>query len=379
MSEFGASGGRLHVHYRLSPGPGESAERKLEDIAWEQTVEVPRELPSAAVRQSVVGRVESLRATGDGRWDGVVSYSPDLVHGDVGGLVNLLLGNLSMGTGVRVEAVDWPTETLSWFSGPNLGIAGLRRMADASRRPLLCGVAKPLGLETAELARLCGEFARGGADFVKDDHSLADQPTAPFEDRVRRCLDAVGEANARTGGRCRYFPHLPADPATLEHRLDLLDELGVEGVLVLPLVCGLGTVRHVATSRRLAVLGHPAFTGWMLGAEHGIAPGLLFGEIFRLAGCDAVIFANPGGRFGWSLADADDIVRRARRPLGPARPAFPVPAGGVAAESVPEWVTRYGLDTMLVIGGSLLCRDDLAAATAELVAVLEDSAVQSGH
>jgi len=46
---------------------------------------------------------------------------------------------------------------------------------------------------------------RAGVDLIKDDHSLADQTSAPFAERVERCQEAVVRANDETGGNALYF------------------------------------------------------------------------------------------------------------------------------------------------------------------------------
>ena len=42
-------------------------------------------------------------------------------------------------------------------------------------------------------------------------------------------------------------------------------------------------------------------------------------------------------------------------------PALPVPGGGIALEDIPEIVSFYGRDAMLLVGGSLLLAPDDAA------------------
>ncbi|MER8474214.1 RuBisCO large subunit C-terminal-like domain-containing protein [Mesorhizobium sp. M1328] len=54
---------------------------------------------------------------------------------------------------------------------------------------------KPVGLDVEALATLSHDFAMGGMDFVKDDHGLADQLSAPFSDRLTACVAAIETAN----------------------------------------------------------------------------------------------------------------------------------------------------------------------------------------
>ncbi|MBV8150347.1 MAG: ribulose 1,5-bisphosphate carboxylase, partial [Candidatus Eremiobacteraeota bacterium] len=90
------------------------------------------------------------------------------------------------------------------------------------------------------------------------------------------------------------------------------------------------------------------------GGNARIAPPLLFGRLFRLAGADATIFPNYGGRFAYGREECAAIAERARERWGGLRPAFPVAAGGMALERVEEIVAFYGRDVMLLLGGTLL-------------------------
>jgi ribulose-bisphosphate carboxylase large chain len=360
--------GRLRAVYELRCPPGESPENRARMIAVEQTVEIPEGCFSAAIEERVVGRLESLEALADGRHRATISYPARVVGPRVGQLVNLLFGNISMHRGIRLAAVEWPVEVLESFSGPAFGVPGLRDLTGVRGRPLVCAAVKPLGLPVEELARDAAAFARGGVDLVKDDHSLDEQPElAPFRERVARCQEAVQRANEEGRGATLYVPNLGGSPRQLVARVEWLRDLGVRGVMVCPLIQGLDLVRWLADETGLFVLAHPTFSGAFLGEEHGIAAELLYGQLFRLAGCDGVIFVNAGGRFAWSGRRCDAIAAALRGPLGAARPAFPVPAGGMDVGRAPRWVAHYGPDTMVLIGGSLYQQGDLTAAAARLV------------
>ena len=94
-----------------------------------------------------------------------------------------------------------------------------------------------------------------------------------------------------------------------------------------------------------------------------MAPEVLYGTIFRAAGADIMIYPNAGGRFAWPIEACVAVAARLRARHGPHRPALPAPAGGVQAADAGRWLGRYGPDTMLLIGGSLLAQDDLLGAT----------------
>jgi len=136
----------------------------------------------------------------------------------------------------------------------------------------------------------------------------------------------------------------------------------------------LDVVRSLAERSGVALLAHPAFAGSYCGETTGLAPELLFGDLFRLAGADAVIFPNAGGRFPFSLDDCRRIEGRLRAPLGGAAPSFLMLGGGIDAALLAQWIPRYSRDTIWLIGGSLYANADLRAAAREMVEVARRAA-----
>ena len=358
--------GRIRATYELGAASRRKALARARELTVEQTVEVPAACVPPASRR-LVGRVEAIERESARTWRVRCSYEPAVVGDSLLQLFNLLFGNASLGRGARLADLTLPRRTLTHFSGPAFGVAGLRRLCGVPDRPLLCAPAKPIGLSSAALAKICYAFAAGGADIVKDDHGLADQAAAPFQQRVARCHDAVQEANARTGGHAIYAPNLARGGPQALDDLDYALAQGCRGVLLSPLLIGPDTVRVIAARGDVAVLAHPTFTGSLLARRHGIAPAVLYGTLFRLMGSDAVIYPNAESRFPMTLADCLAINRRLRAPLGGLRTAFPVAGGGVDAARVPYWIKRYGRDTMFLVGSSLYTQRDLRAATARLV------------
>lgn len=365
--------GRLRVHYRLRLAPGESPEGRALALAVEQTVEMPADLVPDAARERATGRVEAVEVEA-GTARATLSFEPALAGADLGRLVNVLFGNASMQSGVLVEEVEWPRALLDGFAGPRLGIAGIRDLCGVPDRPLLCAAAKPVGAPSELLAERCAMVARAGIDVVKDDHGLADQPWAPFAERVARCQEAVERANRETGGRTLYLPHVTGAWPELVEQARRARSLGCAGVLVSPLVVGLESARRLAAESGLGVLAHPALSGAFFDPGHGIAPAVLLGDLFRLAGSDGVVFPNVGGRFALDADACLAIVDNSRRHLGNLAPSLPVPGGGIELERVGYWIERYGADTMFLLGSSLYRQPDLERAVQRLVRTVEQHA-----
>ena len=360
---------RLRVTYHLACS-SRLAAAKARDIAFEQTVELPADAVPPGVAAHFAGRVESVDTLGRGRSRAVISFDPGAVCGDLPQLLNLLFGNISLKAGILIAGLEWPDELLTALRGPLLGIAGLRELTGARGRPLLCTALKPLGRSAPELAQLAYGFARAGIDLIKDDHSLADQTTAPFRERVERCSEAVARANGETGRNALYFPNVTSGPPEIVERANAARRAGCRGVVVNALPAGLGAVGAIAAATGLAIMSHPSLAGAFFHPDHGIAPEVLLGDLFRVAGSDAVIYPNIGGRFTFSEATCAAINARLRGPLGPVSPSFPVPAGGIDAARVPHWIEQYGADTIFLIGGSLYAQPDPATAAKRLVAAV---------
>jgi ribulose-bisphosphate carboxylase large chain len=366
--------GRLGVHYVLRLAAGEDAARKALAIGLEQTVELPQALVSGTPLERLAGRVERVQPTAARRARVDISYPPEAIGDDLPQCLNVLFGNISLKPGIRIVGIDWPARLLQILGGPGHGTTGLRALTAARVRPLLCTALKPMGLSARELAQRGAAFARGGIDIIKDDHGLADQPAAPFLERLARCQEAIERVNATHGTRALYFPNVTAPAARLRERLDAVRAAGCRGVLVSPWLVGLDTLRLIRDDYGFAILAHPALTGSLFGRSAGIAPELVLGDLFRLAGADAVIYPNTGGRFDFSISTCERVNRHLRRPLGGLRVAMPVPAGGMNVSSAARWARRYGPDTVLLIGGSLYAQGDLAAGAAALRESVEATA-----
>jgi len=347
---------RFEVTYRMA-GPLSEAEARARNIALEQTVELPDPVVmDAGIREHVIGRIERLEAIDEGSSRTTISYAADTAGADLTQLLNVIFGNSSIQPGLRVEDVSLPEALLGRFAGPRFGTAGLRERLAVPQRPLLCTALKPMGLSAAELAELAYRFALGGIDVIKDDHGLADQAYAPFEERVGRCVDAVERANRETGLHAVYAPNVSAPGSATVARARLAARAGAGAALVMPGLVSFGTMAELAGDEAvsLPLLMHPAFLGsFVAHPGTGIAHGVLFGTFARLAGADATIFPNYGGRFAFDRDECLAIAEAARAPLGRLSPIVPTPGGGMVLARVPELLQLYGDDVMLLIGGDL--------------------------
>lgn len=349
------SGERFSVVYKLSGNENE-AYAKAQDLCLEQTVEFPGELvPEGAIRDSIVGRIESFEKCDNSSYTAVVSYAVETSSNELTQLLNVIFGNSSIKPGIRVEKLKLSDTILKSFKGPRFGKSGIREYLGIKERPLLFTALKPMGLSSQDLAQLAYKFALGGIDIIKDDHGLSNQSFSPFEERVELCVKAVNKANSETGRKAIYVPNITAPFGEMIERASKAKELGAGGLLISPGLTGFDTMREISEddSINLPIFSHPAFLGTYVMTEMGISHGALFGQIMRLAGADATIYPNFGGRFSFSREECESIAACCAEEMGTLKPIFPCPAGGMSLSSIPESLKVYGKDVIFLVGGGL--------------------------
>jgi ribulose-bisphosphate carboxylase large chain len=342
----------VRVSYRIEGLPDvPAAEARAEAIAREQTVEVPRAVidREPAIAERVVGRVESVEVDGEGAHRLTIAYPVAATAHDPAQLLNVAFGMTSLQPDAACVDIVLPQSLRTALRGPRFGIEGLRKLTGVEGRALTCTAVKPMGHDPKALAGLMSTFAQAGIDVVKDDQGLADHAFCPFEERVRACLDAAREVAERTGHHTLYAPNLIGTPARVVEQLHVAEELGARAVMVSPMLIGLPFFWELCHQRAsVPVIAHPSF-----GGAQRFATDLLFGGLLRWYGADAVIFVGYGGRYATPRDVCRRLAARLRGPEGGMHPSLPVPGGGVELANVPELLSFYGRDVMLLVGGSL--------------------------
>lgn len=350
------SGDRFQVVYRIAGSEQEAAAR-AEQICVEQTIEFPADLVADDdIRAHIIGQVESIQVVDEGVWEAVISYAYETTAYTLPQALNVIFGNISLRPGVLVKRLNLPKTFTNLFKGPRFGQQGLRQLCKAPAGPLFCSALKPIGLSSTQLAEQAYQLASGGIHFIKDDHGICDQKFAPFRTRIPRCVAAVAKANQETGLNCRYVPTINSAADQIFDDARWAREQGVGGLLVLPGISGFDSMRCLADDDRLAlpILGHPALIGSFVASPvSGLSHYVLFGQLMRLAGADASIYPNFGGRFSFSREACLEIVGGATCDMAAIKPVFPSPGGGMNFNNIPEMVRTYGEDVMFLIGGAL--------------------------
>ena len=345
---------RFTVTYHVR-GTAADIEARAQGIAVEQSVEMPlAAIRDEMVLSDIVGSVEQIRDLGNGVFAVGIGLATATVGQDAGQLLNMLFGNTSLHDDVILKDVALPASLTDLFGGPRHGIAELRFRLRLHDRALTGSALKPQGLPAGDLAILAEHLTRGGLDFIKDDHGLADQSYSRFAVRVSACAAAVARGVRSTGHPTRYIPSLTGNLDQMRAGAALARDEGLDSVMLAPMICGFPTMQTLVSEfPDMAFFAHPS-----MGGAARIAPELLIGKLFPLLGADSVIFPGYGGRFGYSRETCRDLAGNARHAGDGMKPALPVPAGGMTLERTKEIIDFYGNDTMLLIGGNLLLAGD---------------------
>lgn len=366
--------GRFSVTYWLGAADEQEARARALDLTVEQTVEIPRDIvPHGYVEDEILGRLEMLTPGADARGGHLaeISYSDDDVGGDFVQLLNVVFGNSSIKTQTRVEDMRLSDAIIALCPGPKFGTAGWRERTGVKSGPILMSAIKPVGLPTAELAQLAHQFALGGMDLIKDDHGLAGQQTSPYEDRLKACVEAVAEANTKTGLRSAYVPNVSGPAVEVFDRAWMAQELGAGAIMLAPSLIGYDIARVLSADPdfQLPIVSHPTFAGAnVITPTTGFSHRFFFGLLQRLMGVDAVVYPNYGGRFGFSREECISIADGCARIFCGLKPILPAPGGGMTLDRLPEMAATYGQDAIYLIGGALLReRADLVGACRRLV------------
>jgi ribulose-bisphosphate carboxylase large chain len=309
-----------------------------------------------------------------GQYAALISFAGEIASGELTQLLNVLFGNVSIKRGIQLARIHPSDVIFDICPGPRFGTDGIRDAVGVHGRPLLFTALKPMGLSARNMAALAGRFVEGGVDIVKDDHGITNQAFAPFGERVALVAAAVREANERFGRASIYVPNVTAPAGQIVERARTAKDLGAGGLLVTPGLTGFDAMRQLRESGiELPIFAHPAFIGSYVTNADGIACDALFGSIMRIAGADATIFPNYGGRFPLSKDECMGIAHAGREEFGRFKPIFPCPAGGMELADVKEMIASYGSDLLLLVGGGIFnCGGDLASNCRRVMSEIED-------
>jgi len=236
---------------------------------------------------------------------------------------------------VKLLDVMFPDAFLAHFDGPRYGLAGLRDRWHIHDRPFFFGVIKPnIGLDPAAFAELGLAAWRGGLDIAKDDEMLADPAWSPIAERSRRLGAARRRAEQATGVPKVYLANITDEVDQLIALHDTVVANGANAVMVNALPVGLSAVRMLRKHAQVPLVAHFPVIAAMSRLPHFGVHTRVLTKLQRIIGFDVIIMPGFGPRMMTPEDEVLECIAACTEPMGPIKPALPVPGGSDSAATL---------------------------------------------
>lgn len=216
-----------------------------------------------------------------------------LLGGKPAQLLNVLVGELPrLGflTNFQLTDVAFPQ---AFGPGPSFGIDGVLDLLGMSEGPILCRSMRPaVGLDRSLMAELNRDVLIGGFHMVKDDELQYFSDDTHFERHVRCMVEARDEAIRKTGEPKLYLANLICEPDELLSRWDIVCELGVDAVMVAPLIQGMGVIPMLARQGKMPIHAHNTLSDLVTRHPDWRIDDCVIYKWYRHLGAD--LFVTPG-------------------------------------------------------------------------------------
>lgn len=343
--------------------------KKAESLAVGQTVGTWIPIPGITdeIREKYMGKVINIfdvpsveletQATEEMQ-KYIIQIAYPAVHfgGDFPLLLTSLLGN-DASTSAQVKLLDivFPEEYTKEFCGPRFGRKGVREYLGIQDRPILLNMIKPCtGLTPKEGAGIFYQAALGGIDIIKDDELLGDPVYSRPEERVKAYREAAKAAAEVTGEWTKYFVNVTSGSDRIMENVKRVADAGADGIMVNFATAGYSTLKQIAESAGLPILGHMAGAGmYYEGTLNGMASPLAAGKLARLAGADIVMVNTPYGGYPLRHQKYMQTLEQLTLPWYSIQPCMPSIGGGVHPGVVEKYVREAGWDIVLASGGAV--------------------------
>jgi len=341
--------------YRLKPKLGEDFREVAGGIAAESSVgtwtEVTTQLKK--VWQKLHARVfEADEKTGLLE----IAYPLDLFEpGNIPQLLSSVAGNIfgmKAMENLRLDDLELPESYVKSFSGPTIGLEGIRERVQVFDRPLLASIIKPkLGLPVKEHVQVAMNVFSGGIDIVKDDENLTNQQFNPFSKRVKQVLKEMKKLDF---GNKVYAFNITAPEEMMEKRAALVENLGGKCMMIDILTAGFAAVQELRKkNKNLIIHGHRAMHAALTrNKNHGISM-LVLAKIARLAGVDQLHTGTIIGKMEGGKKEILSINQFLRSDWYGLKKVLPIASGGLYPGLIPNLIKILGKEMIFAFGGGI--------------------------
>ena len=122
---------RFSVVYQITTGENQSIEEITRDICIEQTVEIPFDcIPDEHISNGLIGVEESCQKIDTNTYEVTISYRYDITSFSIPQFLNIIFGNISLKTGIKVIDIQFTQALPPFLPGPAWGIEGIRKLTE---------------------------------------------------------------------------------------------------------------------------------------------------------------------------------------------------------------------------------------------------------
>ena len=318
--------------------------------------EIKEESPE--VRKHLTGKVVGYyEVPSDGKTKKAViqlAFPIDAWNGNVPMILLSLAGNCyAYSPKMRLLDIFFPEGLVKMFKGPKFGISGVREMLGIKKRPLSLHIIKPkMGMTPEQVAKQVYQTALGGVDMCKDDEMTSDVYNSKFEDRIEAVMEALKQAEKKTGKKVIYFVSITDDVSKMVEKAKRAVKLGANGLLM-AYSAGPSILRTLAEDPEINVplFMHPSH---MMALVPRISEPALC-KLCRLCGADLML--TPTYWSSIPLVSYEEGIRAAQVLLAPflhIKRTWPMPAAGMYPGLMPILVKEFGPDIIIPAGGGML-------------------------
>lgn len=272
-----------------------------------------------------------------------------------------------------LEDLRLPPSIMSWFSGPRLGVEGIRARLDVHTRPLLGYTVKGRhGGSVAAILKSCDEALTGGVDLIVDDLLCTDPDGAmAFETRVPslcQLVERVNSSRPEGASQAGYIVNVGSSMEKAQQYMELAASHGAFGCMVDCFTMGFGNVHQLIsmageleTAKNMVFVATNMGSGMMgrnpddergserLAGRRYLRTGfseVLTAKLARLAGADAVHTGSSGTEC-FEVAEYSHTYGALRAGMDSLRASFAVAEGDIQFTSVAENIREMGMNVIV--------------------------------
>jgi len=247
----------------------------------------------------------------------------------------------------------FPEEYNRYFAGPKLGVGGVKKyLGVPENEPILGTIVKPTaGLTPAEIADMCGSFAEGGLQFIKDDEKFTNTSYCPLEERVQKVMRKITRAEDKTGKKVLYTPHITTGPENILRFGETAVKAGARGLMINIFASSFSCIKMLRDAFDLPVYAHCGGKEALGRAEgQGVGPEVIV-KFARLMGAEFFRSNILGGYLvGGTTDEINSLIKTMRAPMKGIKDIVPALSGGLNPANLGENLKAFGAGIMALAG-----------------------------